>query len=57
MQGLILSSPERPAGSTAGLPGIERAYGSWALAVVATITAARLIWLAVQPAGLYPDEA
>src|SRR5712691_4039463 len=52
MQGLSLSSPERPASLA-----IARAYGSWALAAVATITAARLIWLAVQPAGLYPDEA
>src|SRR6266446_1099864 len=52
MQRLSLFSPERPASLA-----IERAYGSWALAAVATITAARLIWLAVQPAGLYPDEA
>src|SRR6266568_5721919 len=52
MQGPSLSSPERPASHA-----IERAYGSWALAAVATITAARLIWLAVQSAGLYPDEA
>ena len=27
------------------------------LAAVAAITAARLVWLAVQPADLYPDEA
>ncbi len=39
------------------MPGIDRAYGSWTLAAVAAITAARLIWLAVQSAGLYPDEA
>jgi len=32
-------------------------YGTWTLATVATITAVRLIWLAVQSAGLYPDEA
>jgi len=36
---------------------IDRAYGTWILAVVATITAARLAWLAAQSAGLYPDEA
>jgi hypothetical protein len=57
MQGLSLSSPERPVGIAAGAPGIDRAYASWALAAVAAITAARLIWLAVQSAGLYPDEA
>jgi hypothetical protein len=32
-------------------------YGAWTLAAVAAITAARLLWLAVQSAGLYPDEA
>src|ERR1700674_1159419 len=39
------------------MPGIARAYGTWTLAAVVTIPAARLIWLAVQSAGLYPDEA
>lgn len=39
------------------MPGAEPAYGRWALAAVAAITAARLIWLAVTSAGLYPDEA
>src|SRR6266852_944234 len=39
------------------MPRIGRAYGTWTLATVATITAVRLIWLAVQSAGLYPDEA
>src|SRR6266567_2528530 len=57
MQGLSLSSSKRTAGSATDVPGIKRAYSTWALAAVATITAARLIWLAVQPAGLYPDEA
>ena len=33
------------------------AYGSWTLAALTAITAARLLWLAVQSAGLYPDEA
>jgi hypothetical protein len=33
------------------------AYGAWTLAAVAAITAARLLWLAIQSAGLYPDEA
>jgi hypothetical protein len=33
------------------------AYGAWTLAAVSAITAARLLWLAVQSAGLYPDEA
>ena len=57
MQGLSLTSPKQPAGIAAGTPGTERAYGAWILAAVAAITAARLIWLAVQSAGLYPDEA
>ena len=57
MQGLSLSSPKQPAGIAAGTPGTECAYGAAILAAVATITAARLIWLAVQSAGLYPDEA
>ncbi len=61
MQGLSLTTPERPPaiapGIAAGLPGIGRAYGSWTLAAIAGITALRLIWLAVQSAGLYPDEA
>src|SRR5712691_1677598 len=39
------------------MPGLEPAYRAWALAAVATITALRLVWLAVQSAGLYPDEA
>src|SRR5438128_9664247 len=39
------------------MPGLEHAYRAWALAAVATITALRLVWLAVQSAGLYPDEA
>jgi hypothetical protein len=33
------------------------AYGTWTLAAVAAITGARLLWLALQSAGLYPDEA
>jgi 4-amino-4-deoxy-L-arabinose transferase-like glycosyltransferase len=39
------------------MSGIGRAYGTWTLAAVAAITAARLIWLVAQSAGLYPDEA
>jgi 4-amino-4-deoxy-L-arabinose transferase-like glycosyltransferase len=57
MQGRSLSSPEQPAGIADGLPRIDRAYGGWTLAAVAAITAARLAWLGVQSAGLYPDEA
>src|SRR5579862_6940469 len=41
-------------------PGHARratAYGRWTLAAIAAITAARLLWLAFQTAGLYPDEA
>jgi len=33
------------------------AYGTWTLTAVAAIAMARLLWLAVQSAGLYPDEA
>jgi 4-amino-4-deoxy-L-arabinose transferase-like glycosyltransferase len=57
MQGLNRSSPKQPAGIAASVPGTDRAYGAWALAAVMAITAARLIWLAGQSAGLYPDEA
>jgi hypothetical protein len=32
-------------------------YGAWTLAALLVITAARLLWLALQTAGLYPDEA
>jgi 4-amino-4-deoxy-L-arabinose transferase-like glycosyltransferase len=39
------------------LSRVERAYGTWTLAAVVAITALRLIWLGVQSAGLYPDEA
>ena len=34
-----------------------RAHLAWMLAGVAAITALRLLWLAMQPADLYPDEA
>jgi 4-amino-4-deoxy-L-arabinose transferase-like glycosyltransferase len=61
MQGLGLISPQgsdqRPAGVVTGATGAERAYRTWTLAAVAAITAARLLWLGVQSAGLYPDEA
>jgi len=46
--------------SQAADPGRARrvaAYGIWTLAALAAITAARVLWLAVQSAGLYPDEA
>jgi 4-amino-4-deoxy-L-arabinose transferase-like glycosyltransferase len=57
MLGATLPSAERSPQVAAGAPADARAYGSWALAAVLAITAARLVWLAVQPAGLYPDEA
>src|SRR5689334_15686354 len=61
MEGLSLTSPQRShwrsAGAGTGAPGVERAYGAWTLAAVAAITALRLLWLGVQSAGLYPDEA
>ena len=34
-----------------------RSYPAWMLAGVGAITGLRLIWLALQPADLYPDEA
>ena len=37
--------------------GRVRSYALLMLAAVAAITAVRLVWLAVQPADLYPDEA
>lgn len=57
MPGLSRSSAQRSPGIAAGVPAADRAYASWTLAAVAAITAARLVWLAVQSAGLYPDEA
>lgn len=58
MPGLILSSPQpSPAAAVAAPRDIERAYRLWTVAAVAAITAARLLWLGVQPADLYPDEA
>ena len=37
--------------------GAIRPYAAWTLAGVAAITAIRLVWLALQPADLFPDEA
>jgi hypothetical protein len=36
---------------------IAGSYPAAMLACIAAITAVRVVWLAVQPAGLYPDEA
>jgi len=57
MQSATLSSAKRPPGTASGARRTARRYGSWVLAALAVITAARLVWLALQPAGLYPDEA
>src|SRR5215216_2667330 len=60
MHGLTLATPEAPSGIAAAPPATataERADGLWALAAVAAITAARLVWLAVSQTDLYPDEA
>ena len=54
MTGLIASS--LPA-QTSAATWDARASPAWTVAAVAAITAARLVWLAVQPADLYPDEA
>jgi dolichyl-phosphate-mannose-protein mannosyltransferase len=37
--------------------GAVRPYAAWMLVSVAAITGLRLIWLALQPADLFPDEA
>jgi 4-amino-4-deoxy-L-arabinose transferase-like glycosyltransferase len=57
MRRLSLSPRE---GESVALPPpaiAARRWGSRAAVAVALITVARLLWLAVQPAGLYPDEA
>jgi len=51
-----LSWRAAPAGGARVRPWPGR-YPAAALAAVAAITALRLVWLAVQPADLYPDEA
>jgi hypothetical protein len=57
MQGLSLAPRESELAAFAQPAGSRRAWGSWTAAAVAVITVVRLVWLAVQPAGLYPDEA
>jgi 4-amino-4-deoxy-L-arabinose transferase-like glycosyltransferase len=49
-------SPSREQDAAAA-PAEERAWGRWALAAIAVLTAIRLAWIAAEPAGLYPDEA
>ena len=58
MQGAILSAAE-PAPTSAEVRPRARApaYGLWAMAAIVVLTAARLLWLAVTNAQLYPDEA
>jgi hypothetical protein len=56
MQGLAVSSAERsPAVASVATP--PRAYANWTLAAAVALTAARLLWLAIERVGLYPDEA
>lgn len=52
-------SPSPAPTLAAVLPAAARApsYGALTVWVIVAITAARLVWLAVQTAGLYPDEA
>ena len=50
------SSPEAAPGIAADARGVFRSYVPLMLAAVAAITAARLVWLAVQPADLYPGR-
>src|SRR5580692_175444 len=47
-------SARAPASAATG-PGYG--YGAITVAALAAITVARLLWLVVQPADLYPDEA
>ena len=49
-------SPETAPGIAVDSRGAFRSYAPLTLAAIAIVTAARLIWLAVQPADLYPDE-
>ena len=44
-------------GIAASSRGAFRSYALLTLTAVVIVTAARLVWLAVQPADLYPDEA
>lgn len=46
-----------PGLAQAALADARRPYAAMATAAIAAITATRLVWLAVQPADLYPDEA
>src|SRR5438067_6040445 len=58
MQGAILSAGEPARTSAEARPRAGmRAYGLWAAAAIIGLTAARLLWLAVTSAELYPDEA
>ncbi len=50
-------SPETAPGIVVEARGAAHSYALLMLAAVAAITAVRLVWLAVQPADLYPDEA
>jgi Dolichyl-phosphate-mannose-protein mannosyltransferase len=57
MPGLSAATSQIQATPTAWMAGERRAYGAWTVAAVAALTLVRLVWLAVQPADLYPDEA
>ena len=46
--------------ATAAAPaacGARRRYGAYALGAIGLLTAVRVLWLCMQSAGLYPDEA
>ncbi len=57
MQSLTLSSAAGSPAAGTGASSDAPSYGRWTLAAVLALTIARLVWLAVQSAGLYPDEA
>lgn len=57
MQAVVPSRDNRSVTQQSGTMYRDRRYPALAAGTVAAITAARLVWLAVQPADLYPDEA
>ena len=57
MPGLSAAASPIETPTVAGIPQERPAYLGRMLAVVGAITLARLIWLAMQSADLYPDEA
>lgn len=57
MPGLSAATSPIQAIPTAWVPSERRGYVGATAAAISAITLSRLVWLAVQPADLYPDEA